>query len=88
MPLSYTTAILRTPGVLGVFSVLDVADCVLGSERGVTEAKKKIRDENNRDDSYSIALLEAPAQLFAVFGENDKSPRPIQTRRIGGPGRG
>ena len=43
----YTTAILMIPGVLGVFSVLDVADCVLGTERNVTEAKKK-RGEKTR----------------------------------------
>ena len=39
--LSHTRAILGNPGVLGVFSVLDVADCFLGTERDVTIAKKE-----------------------------------------------
>ena len=48
MALSHTTAILRIPGVLGVFSVLDVADCVLGTERDVTIAKKKGNKKEGR----------------------------------------
>ena len=51
--LSHTTAILRIPGVLGVFSVFDVADCVLGTKCDVTIAKKK-RGEKTRG-SASIA---------------------------------
>ena len=82
--LSYTTAILRTQRVLGVFSVLDVADCVLGT----AEAKKKRGKKTRGKGDNRVALLEALAQLFVVFGESDKSPRVVQTRRIGGPGRG
>ena len=40
------------------------------------------------DDSFPIALLKALAGRFICFGESDVNPRPIQTRRIGGPGRG
>ena len=89
MPLSHTTAILRIPGVLGVFSVLDVADCVLGTERNVTTATKK--GEKTREVvPISLALLEAPAQRFVCFGENDIRPRHLQgaDRRPGGVGRG
>ena len=84
MPLSHTTAILRTPGVLGVFSVLDVADCVLGT----AEAKKKRGEKTRGKGDNSGVLLEALAQRFIVFGESDKSPRVFQGGRIGGPGRG
>ena len=85
---SYTTAILRIPRVLGVFSVLDVADCVLGTERDATIAKKKRGEKTKGKGDNSGALLEALAQRFVVFGESDKSPRVIQRGRIGGSGRG
>ena len=84
MPLSHTTAILSTPGVLGVFSVLDVADCVLGT----AEAQKKSGKKKRGSVLNSGPLLEALAWRFIVFGESDKSPRVIQGGRIRGPGRG
>ena len=85
--LSYTRAILGIPGVLGVFSVLDVADCVLGTARDVTIAKKN-GEQTRGVVPISVIFLEALAQRFVGLGESDKSPRPIQAGRIGGPGRG
>ena len=45
MALSHTTAILRIPEVLGVFSVLDVGDCVLGTEEGGSNRCKKTKKQ-------------------------------------------
>ena len=65
-----TTAILRIPGVLGVFSVLGVANCVLGEEGDVTIAQKQKRKQQRGAVLNRFVLLEAPAKLFVVFGEN------------------
>ena len=51
---SHTTAILRIPGVLRVFSVLDVADCVLVKERAVTIAKKK---DGRKQEGWCLSAL-------------------------------
>ena len=44
--------------------------------------------ENKRVGPNSVGLLEELAQRFVGFVEMDVRPRVIQTRRIGGPGRG
>jgi hypothetical protein len=48
----------------------------------------KKKKENKRGGGNSVVLLEAPARRFIGVGENDVGPRPIQTPRIGSPGRG
>ena len=48
----------------------------------------KKKKEIKRIGFNTLALLEAPARQFIGVGENDVRPRVIQTRRIGGPGRG
>ena len=48
----------------------------------------KKKKENKRGGGNSPALLEAFARRFIWFGENDVPTRVIQTRRIGGTGRG
>ena len=49
----------------------------------------KTKKEIKRDDFNSTALLEALARQFIKgVGENDVRPRPIQTRPMGGTGRG
>ena len=45
-------------------------------------------EENKRDTSVGIALLEALAGQFIYFSENDVRPRHFRAGRIGGPGRG
>ena len=48
----------------------------------------KKKQENKREGGNTPVLLESLAQRFIGFGESDVHPRVIQTRRIGGPGRG
>ena len=53
-----------------------------------THNGSKKKKENKRGGGNSRVLLEALARRFIWFGENDIPPRLIQTRRIGGTGRG
>ena len=46
------------------------------------------RCRKQQDDLVRVVLLEALAQRFMAFGENDVRPRVIRTHRVGGPGRG
>ena len=62
-----------------VFGELSLGVLCVDFIKGVTE---------KQDGSISIALLEALAGRFVCFGESDVNPRPIQARRIGGPGSG
>ena len=73
---------------LEVFLVLDVADCVVGTESNVTEATTKKGGEHNRVGVNSTVFFEALASRFVRFRENGLNPRRIQPGRIGAAGRG
>mgnify|MGYP000367624994 CR=1 FL=1 len=71
--------------VLWIFAKLMVLSFFANLTRRLTGVRKI---KNKRGGCNSPALLEALVQRFIWFGENDVRPRVIQTRRIGGPGRG